>query len=80
MTDLLIRNAALVATVDSDRRELPGGWVAITDGLSGPNWRVGIKQLGDQWVHELVGTQVGPASSPMKLRGVGRSPPLASVA
>ncbi len=33
MTDLLIRNAALVATVDADRRELAGGWVAITDGL-----------------------------------------------
>ena len=33
MTDLLIRNAALVATVDADRRELAGGWVAVTDGL-----------------------------------------------
>ena len=33
MTDLLIKNAALVATVDDDRRELAGGWVAITDGL-----------------------------------------------
>ncbi len=33
MTDLLIRNAALVATVDVDRRELSGGWVAITGGL-----------------------------------------------
>ncbi len=31
--DLLIHNARLVATVDADRRELPGGWVAITDGL-----------------------------------------------
>ena len=31
--DLLIRNARLVATVDTDRRELSGGWVAITDGL-----------------------------------------------
>ncbi len=31
--DLLIRNARLVATVDADRRELPGGWVAVTDGL-----------------------------------------------
>ncbi len=31
--DLLIRNAWLVATVDADRRELPGGWVAISDGL-----------------------------------------------
>ena len=33
MTDLLVRNARLVATVDAERRELPGGWVAITDGL-----------------------------------------------
>jgi len=33
VTDLLIGNALLVATVDAARRELPGGWVAITDGL-----------------------------------------------
>lgn len=33
MADLLIRNARLVATVDATRRELPGGWVAITAGL-----------------------------------------------
>jgi 8-oxoguanine deaminase len=31
--DLLVRNARLVATVDADGRELPGGWVAVTDGL-----------------------------------------------
>jgi len=31
--DLLIRNALLVATVDDDRREIPGGWIAITDGF-----------------------------------------------
>ena len=31
--DLLIRDARLVATVDDDRRELPGGWVAISDGM-----------------------------------------------
>ncbi|CAB4882672.1 unannotated protein [freshwater metagenome] len=31
--DLVIRNAWLVATVDTDRRELPGGWVAITNGF-----------------------------------------------
>ncbi len=31
--DLLVRNALLVATVDSTRRELSGGWVAITNGL-----------------------------------------------
>jgi cytosine/adenosine deaminase-related metal-dependent hydrolase len=31
--DLLIRDAWSVATVDDERRELAGGWVAITDGL-----------------------------------------------
>ena len=32
-TDLLVRNALLVATVDANRREIPGGWVAVTDGI-----------------------------------------------
>jgi cytosine/adenosine deaminase-related metal-dependent hydrolase len=31
--DLLVRNAALVTTCDEAGRELPGGWVAVTDGL-----------------------------------------------
>ena len=31
--DLLISDAELVATVDDDRREIAGGWVAVTDGL-----------------------------------------------
>src|SRR3954471_13803781 len=31
--DLLIAGADLVATCDDERRELAGGWVAITDGL-----------------------------------------------
>ena len=31
--DLLVRNASLVATMDDQRRELPGGWVAITNGV-----------------------------------------------
>ena len=31
--DLLIYNAVLVATVDDARREIPGGWIAITGGL-----------------------------------------------
>ncbi|HSL59800.1 MAG TPA: 8-oxoguanine deaminase [Acidimicrobiales bacterium] len=31
--DLLVRGAELVATCDDDRRELRGGWVAVTDGL-----------------------------------------------
>ena len=30
---LLVVNAKLVATCDGSRRELPGGWVAITNGL-----------------------------------------------
>ncbi len=33
MVDLLLRNARLVTTVDAQRRELPGGWVAVADGL-----------------------------------------------
>ncbi len=33
MADLLIHNARCVATLDGERRELAGGWVAITDGL-----------------------------------------------
>ena len=31
--DLLVRGADLVATVDADRREIPGGWVAVRDGV-----------------------------------------------
>ena len=31
--DLLVTGAKLVATCDADRRELAGGWVAITGGL-----------------------------------------------
>ena len=31
--DLLVRNALLVATVDDERREVDGGWVAIDGGL-----------------------------------------------
>ena len=32
MTDLVIRNARCVATLDADRREIDGGFVAITNG------------------------------------------------
>jgi cytosine/adenosine deaminase-related metal-dependent hydrolase len=31
--DLLVHDAELIATVDDDRREIPGGWVAVTDGV-----------------------------------------------
>ncbi|MEO5901746.1 MAG: 8-oxoguanine deaminase [Ilumatobacteraceae bacterium] len=33
MADLVLRNARLVATLDGARRELAGGWVAVTGGL-----------------------------------------------
>jgi cytosine/adenosine deaminase-related metal-dependent hydrolase len=33
IADVVVVNARCVATVDADRRELAGGWVAITDGL-----------------------------------------------
>lgn len=33
MTDLVIKNADLLATMDTGRRELTGGWIAITNGL-----------------------------------------------
>jgi len=33
VTDLVVRNARCVATLDAARTELAGGWVAITDGL-----------------------------------------------
>jgi cytosine/adenosine deaminase-related metal-dependent hydrolase len=33
VTDLVLRNARLVATLDGLRRELAGGWVAVTGGL-----------------------------------------------
>ncbi|MCV2490519.1 8-oxoguanine deaminase [Geodermatophilus sp. YIM 151500] len=39
--DLLVTDAELVATVDEARREIPGGWVAVTDGrisaMGGPS-------------------------------------------
>jgi cytosine/adenosine deaminase-related metal-dependent hydrolase len=33
MADLVVTGAELVATMDDERREMSGGWVAITDGL-----------------------------------------------
>src|SRR3954467_640097 len=33
VADLVVADASLVATLDDERGEIPGGWVAITDGL-----------------------------------------------
>jgi cytosine/adenosine deaminase-related metal-dependent hydrolase len=39
VADLVVRHALLVATMDDHRRELPGGWVAVTAGV--------VSALGD---------------------------------
>ncbi len=31
--DLVVENAQMIATVDTDRREIPDGWIAVTDGF-----------------------------------------------
>ena len=36
ITDLLVHDAGLLATVDDARREVPGGWVAVAGALSDP--------------------------------------------
>ncbi|MEO5974459.1 MAG: 8-oxoguanine deaminase [Ilumatobacteraceae bacterium] len=41
--DLCVRNAVLVATVDEQRNEIPGGWVAISDGLISGVGRAGTE-------------------------------------
>ncbi len=41
--DLLVAGAMLVATCDDQRREVPGGWVAITDGVI-----AGVGAAGDE--------------------------------
>ena len=53
--DLLISGAELVATMDDQRRELPGGWVAIDDGV--------IVGVGDN------GTAPPPATRVIDARG-----------
>ena len=51
--DLLVRGAALVATVDDHRREIPGGWVAVQDGL--------VSAIGGPADPEPAATDVLPA-------------------
>ena len=49
--DLLIANADLVLTMDPDRREIPGGWIAITDGfiadLGGPGHELSLIHISE---------------------------------
>ena len=57
MTDLLIRHARLVATVDAQRTEIPGGWVAITGGFIS-----GVGAAGNE-------PEVGPSTEVVDARG-----------
>ncbi|MGB1131325.1 MAG: hypothetical protein ACPG4K_14830, partial [Haloferula sp.] len=54
----VLRGRVEVREVDAAVKLLQG--VAITEGLDGSNWRVKIARDGDQWVHELVGTELAP--------------------
>ncbi len=58
--DLLIRDAALVATVDNARRELPGGWVSITDGLISGVGGAGTEPTDARETVSVPGTLVTP--------------------
>jgi cytosine/adenosine deaminase-related metal-dependent hydrolase len=57
VTDLLIRHARLVATVDAQRTEIPGGWVAITGGFIS-----GVGAAGNE-------PEVGPSTEVVDARG-----------
>jgi cytosine/adenosine deaminase-related metal-dependent hydrolase len=46
--DLLIRDARLVVTMDAPRTELPGGWVAITDGAVSGVGRTGSEPTAER--------------------------------
>ncbi len=58
--DLLIRDAALVATVDDARRELPGGWVSISGGLISGVGAAGTEPADAVEVVSVRGTLVTP--------------------
>lgn len=44
--DLLIKNASHIATMDSERTEIAGGWVAITDGFISGIGKTGAGETG----------------------------------
>lgn len=49
-TDLLIANADLVVTMDDDRNEIPGGWVAISNGVITAAGKAGEEPEADRVV------------------------------
>lgn len=58
--DLLVRNALLVCTLDDERREVPGGWVAISDGLVRAVGGAGDRQPAASSVLDATGCLVTP--------------------
>ncbi len=60
MVDLLVRDAVVVATVDDDRRELDGGWVAIAGGLVEAVGGAGDPEPAAQHVLDASGCLVTP--------------------
>jgi hypothetical protein len=57
--DLLVHDAELIATVDDARREIAGGWVAVTDGVV-----TAVGGPGDPVPHARAGSTPAAAWSP----------------
>ena len=62
--DVLIRNADLIATVDDQRREMRGGWIALTGnlitGIGGPENTPGAAETSGATVIDAAGCLVTP--------------------
>ena len=60
MTDLLVRNARLVAAMDAPRTEIAGGWVAVTDGFVSGVGPAGTEPPGAARTLDATGCLVTP--------------------
>ena len=60
MPDLLVRNARLIAAVDGAGTEIPGGWVAVTDGTISGLGPAGREPEGPRRVIDADGCLVTP--------------------
>ena len=60
MTDLLVRDARLVAAMDTPRTEIAGGWVAVTDGFVSGVGLAGTEPSGAARTIDATGCLVTP--------------------
>ena len=60
MTDLLVRDARLVAAMDTQRTEIAGGWVAVTDGFVSGVGLAGTEPSGAARTIDATGCLVTP--------------------